>query len=177
MEEDHMKNTEKVVNGFLFMPPSLSAWIAKDIPAQPFSGTIPWTPLTKPIREITFTLMTSAGISMRDDPPFDVEREKLEPAWGDPSYRKVPATAGQDEIDVNHLHINTDYIKQDINVILPLHRFQEFEREGIIGRLAPTCYSYYGFQPDPTELLEQTMPKVVDRMKAENVEAVLLTPA
>ena len=79
-----MDNTEKVVNGFCFLPPSLGAWLAKDIPAQPFNGYIPWTPLKKPIRETTFALMTSAGISMKTEPPFDVVREKREPAWGDP---------------------------------------------------------------------------------------------
>lgn len=172
-----MENTEKVVNGFQFMPPSLGAWIGKDIPAHPYKEQIPWTPLKKPIREMTFTLMTSAGISMKTDPPFDVEREKREPAWGDPSSRQIPASAGQHDIDVNHLHINTDYIKQDINVILPLQRFKEFEKQGLIGRLAPHCYSYYGFQPDPAELLTQTMPQVAEQMQAENVEAVLLTPA
>jgi hypothetical protein len=41
-------------------------------------------------------------------------------------------------------------------------QFHEFEKEAIIGRLAATCYSYYGFQMDPTELLEQTMPKIAD---------------
>jgi D-proline reductase (dithiol) PrdB len=172
-----MENTEKVVNGFQFMPPSLGAWIGKDIPAHPFQGRIPWTPLKKPICETAFTLMTSAGISMKAEPPFDVEREKREPAWGDPSSRQIPASAGQHDIDVNHLHINTDYIKQDINVILPLQRFKEFEKQGVIGRLARHCYSYYGFQPDPTELLTKTMPQVADQMQAENVEAVLLTPA
>ena len=75
-----MDNSEKVVNGFHFLPPSLAAWFAKDIPAQPFNGDIPWTPLKKPISETTFTLMTSAGISMKTDPPFDVAREKREPA-------------------------------------------------------------------------------------------------
>ena len=172
-----MANTERVVNGFTFMPPSLGAWIGKDIPDQPFSGSIPWTALDKPISETTFSLMTSAGISMKTDPPFDVETEKEEPAWGDPSSRQIPSSADEKDIDVNHLHINTDYIKQDINVILPLKRFKEFEDEGIIGRLAPNCYSYYGFQPDPADLLEHTMPKVADQMHAENVEAVLLTPA
>ena len=172
-----MENTGKVVNGFVFMPPSLGAWIGKDIPAQPFSGYIPWTPLKKPISETTFTLMTSAGISMKTDPPFDVERERIEPAWGDPSSRQIPSSAIEKDIDVNHLHINTDYIKQDINVMLPLKRFKEFEKEGIIGRMAPNCYSYYGFQPDPAELLTRTMPLVADQMQAENVEAVLLTPA
>jgi D-proline reductase (dithiol) PrdB len=172
-----MSDTQKIVNGFHYLPPSLAAWFAKDIPDQPFSGDIPWTPLKKPISDTTFTLLTSAGISMKTDPPFDVAREKREPAWGDPSSRRIPALAGEKEIDVNHLHINTDYVKQDINVMLPLNRFREFEKEGIIGRLSSNCYSYYGFQMDPTELLENTMPQVADQMQAENVEAVLLTPA
>jgi len=172
-----MEKKQKVVNGFKFMPPSLGAWIAKDVPAESFSGDIPWTPLKKPVSETTFTLMTSAGISLTTDPPFDVEREKREPAWGDPSSRQIPTSAGETDIAVNHLHINTEYIKQDINVILPLHRFDEFEKEGLIGSLAANCYSYYGFQPDPAELLTHTMPQVADQMRAENVEAVLLTPA
>ena len=171
------ENYEKVVDGFRFMPPSLGAWIGKDIPAEPFNDPIPWTPLQKPLGETTFALMTSAGISMKTDPPFDVEREKREPAWGDPTSRKIPSTAGQADIDVNHLHVNTDYIKQDINVILPLARFKEFEAEGIIGRLADTSYSFYGYQPPyPRELIEATAPAVAADMHAEGVEAVLLTP-
>ena len=171
------ENSDKVVDGFRFMPPSLGAWIGRDIPAEPFGDQIPWTPLQKPLSETTFALMTSAGISMKTDPPFDVEREKREPEWGDPTSRNIPAAAGPTDIDVNHLHINTSYIKQDINVILPLTRFQEFEKEGIIGRLAPTSYSYYGFQPSyPKDLLEETAPAVAAQMKAEGVEAVLLTP-
>ena len=126
---------------------------------------------------MTFALLTSAGINMKTDPPFDVEREKREPAWGDPSMREIPKTAKEDEIDVNHLHVNTDFIKQDLNVMLPLARFREFEDEGIIGKLAETAYSYYGFQTDPSALIEETMPKIVARMKEEQVDSVLLTPA
>jgi D-proline reductase (dithiol) PrdB len=172
-----MTDAGKVVDGFRFMPPSLRAWFNKDIPAEEFNGHIPWTPLKKPLKETVFSLMTSAGISLKTDPPFDVEREKREPAWGDPTSRQIPKTATETDIDVNHLHINTDYIKQDINVMLPITRFREFEKEGIIGGLVPTCYSYYGFQLDPKVLLEETMPKVASKMQEEGVEAVLLTPA
>ncbi len=167
----------KTVDGFRFIPPGLKKFIKGEIPETPFSGKIPWTPLKRPVEEATFSLMTSAGISMRTDPPFDMEREKREPTWGDPSFREIPKEATEADINVNHLHIKTDYIKEDINVILPLMRFRELENEGIIGRLAPTSYSYYGFQRDPTILLEQTMPKVARKMKEEGVEAILLTPA
>ena len=172
-----MPAASKVVDGFCFMPPSLRSWISKDIPDDPFSGHIPWTPFTKSIKTATLALMTSAGISMKFDPPFDVEREKREPLWGDPSHREIAKGAIEKDIEVNHLHINTHYIKQDMNVMLPLARFREFESEGIIGKLAPTCYSYYGYQPDPGNLLEETMPRVADKMREESVEAVLLTPA
>ena len=168
---------QKIVDGFRFMPPSLRAWIGGTIPEGDFKGDNPWTPIQKPVQEMTFALLTSAGINMKTDPPFDVEREKREPAWGDPSMREIPKTAKEDEIDVNHLHVNTDFIKQDLNVMLPLARFREFEDEGIIGKLAETAYSYYGFQTDPSALIEETMPKIVARMKEEQVDSVLLTPA
>ena len=63
-----MDSTEKVVDGFRFMPPSLRAWISHDIPDRPFGGEIPWTPFKRPIKETTFSLITSAGISMKSDP-------------------------------------------------------------------------------------------------------------
>jgi hypothetical protein len=47
--------------------------------------------------------------------------------WGDPTCREIPKDVPETDIDVNHLHINTSYIKQDINVMLPLKRFREFE--------------------------------------------------
>jgi D-proline reductase (dithiol) PrdB len=172
-----MSDHDKIVDGFRFMPPSLRAWIGSTIPEEEFQGEIPWTPIQKPVNEMTFALLTSAGINMKTDPPFDVEREKKEPAWGDPSMREIPKTATESDIDVNHLHINTDFVKQDINVMLPLARFIEFEKEGIIGQLAPTAYSYYGFQMDPTALLTDTLPKIVAQLKAEKVDTVLLTPA
>jgi D-proline reductase (dithiol) PrdB len=172
-----MEKTDKVVDGFHFVPPGLRALFLKDIPKTPFLGSIPWTPFRKRIEESTFSLVTSAGISMKTDPPFDVEREKRDPFWGDPTYREIPRNATEMDIDVNHLHINTDYIREDMNVMFPLKRFAEFEEEGLIGKLAPTCYSYYGYQHDPTELLKKAMPKVASRMKEERVEAVLLTPA
>jgi hypothetical protein len=100
----------KIVDGFHFMPPSLRAWLSKDIPVEEFHGHIPWTPLKKPLKETAFSLMTSAGISMKSDPPFDVKREVREPTWGDPTSRSIPRDASQEDFDVNHLHINTDYI-------------------------------------------------------------------
>ena len=171
-----MQTTEKTVDGFRFLPPSLAAWIDSLIPNLDFKGSIPFTPLSKPLKEATLALVTSAGISLKTDPPFDMERERKEAIWGDRSFRAIPRGSTAADVDANHLHINTEYILQDINVILPLARMAEFEQEGIVGRLAPTAYSFYGFQFQGTAFLEQGIRPMADRMRKEAVDAVLLTP-
>ena len=172
-----MELNEKTVDGFRFLPPGLRAWVKTFIPDDDFKGPIPWTPLIKPLKQMTIALVTSGGISLKSDPPFDMEREKREPLWGDRSFRILPRETTEKDIDVNHLHINTTYIKQDINVILPLTRMAEFEKEGIIGRLAPSAYSFYGFQWQNTHFLKEAIEPISKKMKLEAVEAVLLTPA
>ncbi len=172
-----MEQGEKKVDGYRFLPPALKAWVKTFIPDEDFKEYIPWTPMTKPLTKTTIALVTSAGISLKTDPPFDMEREKREPIWGDRSYRTVPKETTEKDIEVNHLHINTSYIKQDINVILPLSRMAEFEQEKIIGRLAPTAYSFYGFQWQNNEFLKEAVEPISKNMKAERVEAVLITPA
>ncbi len=165
---------EKRVDGFRFLPPGLKAWVRTFIPDEEFKGTIPWTPMSKPLNQMTLALVTSGGISLKTDPPFDMEREKREPLWGDRSYRALPRGTTEKDIEVNHLHINTNPIKQDINVILPLARMAEFEQEKIIGRLAHT---FYGFQWQNNDFLKEAIEPISKRMKSEGVEAVLMTPA
>lgn len=174
---EEMVEIAKRVDGFKFLPPGLRAWVKSFIPDEDFQGPIPWTPMSKPLSQITLGLITSAGISLKSDPPFDMEREKREPLWGDRSFRTIPRGTTEKDIDVNHLHINPNWIKQDINVILPLQRMEELEREGVIGRLAPTAYSFYGFQWQNTDFLKEAIEPISILMKREGVEAVLLTPA
>lgn len=172
-----MREPQKVVDGFRFLPPGLKAWIQLFIEAREFHGTIPWTPMLKPLSEMRLSLVTSAGISLKTDPPFDMEREKREPLWGDRSYRMLPKGTTEKDIQVHHLHINTSYIERDLNVMLPLARMAEFEREGIIGSLAPTAYSFYGFQWENTDFLHEAIEPMAVRMREEGVKAVFLTPA
>jgi D-proline reductase (dithiol) PrdB len=176
-KEGQMGEVEKKVDGFRFLPPGLRAWIKTFIPDEDFKGHIPWTPMANPLNQTTLALVTSAGISLKTDPPFDMEREKREAIWGDRSYRAIPRWTTEKDIEANHLHINTKYIKQDINVILPLARMVEFEQEKIIGRLAPTAYSFYGFQWENMDFLMEAIEPISKRMKLEGVEAVLMTPA
>jgi D-proline reductase (dithiol) PrdB len=129
-----MERGEKRVDGFRFLPPGLRAWIRSFIPRGAFTGRIPWTPLAKPLRQATMGLVTSAGISLKIDPPFDMEREKQEPTWGDRSFREIPRHTTGNDIDVNHLHINTTYIRIKLYLAEIRHaRQREAERENAKG--------------------------------------------
>ena len=163
------------VDSYKWLPPSLKGFFANmQVPAP---DTLPWTPLAKPLREARIALVTTAGVNVRGvDPPFDFEREQAHPDWGDPTYRVIPRDVTQAQIQTGHLHINNEDLDRDINVALPLTRMLELETEGVIGSLAPSSYSFMGYQPDTTEWRERYAPEVAARMKAEAVDAVLLTP-
>jgi D-proline reductase (dithiol) PrdB len=167
--------TDKHVDGFRFAGPAARI-LQQVIPKEPQYDWIPWTPLTKPLSACRFSLLTTAGVSLRTDTPFDMERERQDPTWGDPSFRRIPSSATANDVDINHLHIVTTHAEQDLNVVLPLQRFQELKQSGEIGSLAPTCYSIMGFNTDPTELVCDTAPKIAEAMLDEGVEAVLLVP-
>jgi len=166
----------KKVDGSRFLPPLLREFLKKEIPDGEFQGNIPWTSLKNSVSSTRFSIFTTAGISLRSQPPFDMEREKREPFWGDPTHREIPRDTLQGLIAAHHLHVDTSFAEEDINVVLPIHRFSEFEKQGVIGSLAPTCYSIYGYQHDMTVLLDQTVPAIAARMQEERVEAVLITP-
>lgn len=165
-----------MIDSFKWLPPSLKEYY-RNI-AVPEPEGMPWTSLRKPLRECRFALLTSGAVYVKGvEPPFDTEREKREGFWGDPSYRRVPRSIRQEDIGASHLHINNDDILRDVNVVLPVHRFLELEAAGEIGSLAPTSYSFMGFQLDTTEWRERYGPEVAGRMKQEDVDAALLTPA
>ena len=120
--------------------------------------------------------ITTAGVHLADD-PFDLERERREPAWGDPSFRVLPRDVGSDDVRVSHLHYNHSDVLEDLDVAFPVPLLRKFETEGRVGRVADRHYSFMGFQLDPAELLERHLPKVIASLREDAVDAVVLTPA
>lgn len=147
------------------------------IPKEPNHPPIPWTPVAKPLSECKVALLSTAGISMQGDEPFDMEGERKRPTWGDPTFRKLPSDATGETVEVNHLHIDTSFIEQDINVALPLDHLRSMVEAGKVGAIADTHYSTMGYQGADTRVLEnETAPKIAESMKAEHVDLALLTP-
>ncbi len=161
------------VDGFHFHPDSRERVLAQR-PADP--AQTPWAPLRKPLSARKVSLVSTAGIFLKSDVSFDYERERREGVWGDPTHREIPKTAGQDDVFYSHLHVDTSFMAEDRNVAWPVDIFLDFEREGKIGALADTLYSIMGYIPNFNPLVKRTAPLMIEKMKAEGVEAVFLYP-
>jgi len=167
------------VDSFKYLPRIIAFYYqrTKQVPELP----IPWTPLNKRINNSKFALVTSGGIyNKRTDAPFDVEREKREPTWGDPTFRKIPVDSNQSEIGVSHLHINTKDILIDVNVLLPMGRFRELVNQEIVGGLHKNAYSfmgYQGFPPNANTWKDHYGPQIAQELLADDVNCVFMTPA
>jgi D-proline reductase (dithiol) PrdB len=167
------------VDSFKFLPRLIAAFYQST--EFPDFGPIPWSPLPHPLKECKFGLVTSGGLYHKEiDPPFDLNREKVEPGWGDPTYRVIPVNIRQQDVGVSHLHVNTRDIQEDINILLPIHRFQKLAADGRIGGLSSFAVSfmgYQGFPPNPDSWRTMYGPEVAKKFKAERVDCVLLTPS
>jgi D-proline reductase (dithiol) PrdB len=143
-------------------------WV--DNRAQP----IPWTPFNTPLHEAKVALITTAGVYACEDLPFITDDEER----GDPSYRVISGGTPPGALCVkHHLALVQAGLGGDTNHLLPLKSARQVCDEGIIGDLAQYHYSFMGFIPDTQPLVVGTAPDVANRLRAEQVDAVILTPA
>lgn len=169
------------VDDFKYLPRSFAA--AFQLRDGEAVDDVPFTPLARPMRQARLGLITTAGIWNREtDTPFDYEREKREPLWGDPSYRVLDRSLKQEQVGAGHLHLNNDDVLEDFNIALPIHRLNELVEAEKVGSVAQRHYSFMGFQgggqagADTSEWQEHYGPEVARRLLDEDVQAVILTP-
>ncbi len=167
----------KQVDPWRFAGSFLAKMLGGQIPEQPTHDPIPWTPLAKPLAEAKVALLSTAGLSMKGDPPFDLDFERAHPTKGDGSWRALRADATCAEIEANHLHIDTGYVERDLNVALPLDRLRERVAAGEVGAIADTHYSIMGYQGNDTQkLVNDSAPAIARSMRNEGVDLALLAP-
>jgi D-proline reductase (dithiol) PrdB len=135
---------------------------------------IPWAPIRKPVAESMIALVTTAGVHLKSQEPFDMEDQH-----GDPSFRDIPADTPRADLMITHKYYDHSLADRDINVVLPLDRMRELAAERRIGGIAPRAYGFMGHIDGPhvTTLIERTAPEVARRLKTDGVDAAVLTPA
>ncbi|HET8892330.1 MAG TPA: glycine/sarcosine/betaine reductase selenoprotein B family protein [Candidatus Angelobacter sp.] len=130
-------------------------------------GEVPWTPLRKPLAESTVALVSTGGVHLRKDRPFNLN--------GDPTFRIIPKNSLASDMAISHqAYDRTDALK-DINLVFPIERLRELEAEHVIGRLAD---DHYGFGlMGSAKALMPAIKEVARRISESGVDLVLLVPA
>lgn len=133
---------------------------------------LPWAPQGPPLNRARVAMVTSAGVHLPEDPPFEKTK------GGDFSYRWVPAEAPVQDLICTHPSGAWDRsgVEADGNMALPLDRLRELREEGIIGEVAPRHASFQGSITAPMRLIRQTAPEMAQGMADDGVNVVVLTP-
>ena len=114
-------------------------------------------------------LVTTAGVHLKTQEVFNV-------VDGDPTVRFIPSASVEDDLMISHEHFDRIDADRDINCVFPLTRLKELAEEGVIGGVASTHYGLMGFIPDTEPLINETIPKIVQQLITDRVDAVILNP-
>lgn len=138
------------------------------------SADVPWTRVQTPLSSSYVCLITTGGLHLKTDEPFNMDDPQ-----GDPTFRLIPASATQSDLIITHNYYNHADADRDFNVLLPLDRVRELAKAGFLAGLTPTHYSFMGHIDGPhvATLENVILPSLIERIKAEHPDFVLLTPA
>ncbi len=170
MNIGRLKN--KLIAKIITLFPSLAKrFIASYDPCK--SLDIPWAPVAKALDKSSIAIVTTAGVHHIDQEPFNMEDRE-----GDPSYRIIDLRRPLSSLMITHDYYDHADADRDINIVFPVERLKELEKEGHIGRVADFHYSFMGHiigRHIPT-LISKNAPEVARSLKNDNVDIVLLTP-
>ena len=146
--------------------------IQKKYPAFEYTvlNDTPITPLNKPLKDCKLALLTTGGLHLKSDTPFDTKH--LE---GDCSFRILPGAVRHEDITITHESYDHKFINADLNCVFPLDRMKESVNEGKIKSLSEEHYSFMGHIYVTGPLLENSR-KAGKRLKELGVDIAFLTP-
>jgi D-proline reductase (dithiol) PrdB len=138
------------------------------------SSGIPFATPRKPLAQARVALLTTAGVHLRTQTPFDMENPD-----GDATYREIPGNVDSAALMITHKYYDHTDADADLNVVFPLAHFRDLVEKRVIGSLAPCHFGFMGHidQAQMAILNEHTAPEVAAKLRADGVDFAFLTPA
>lgn len=160
---------------FTRFPALAEKWVKNAAPSniQGYVENIPWTPFNKELKDCTIGLVTTAGIHLKTQKPFDMKDPN-----GDPTYREIPLDVSKQDLMITHDYYDHKDADKDINIVFPIDRLKEMRDRGEIGSISELNFGFMGHIQGwhIWTLINETAPQVAVKLKGMQVDAVLLTP-
>jgi hypothetical protein len=135
-------------------------------------GPLPWCAATA-VRTAPIALITTAGLHLKEDPPF----RALEDPLGDTSFRVIAAGTPAADLDLAAPYVDQRHTPFDVEVALPLMALQALHDQGLAGPAAARHASFCGGIVRPLPGLEQSAEKLAMLFQEDGVGSVILLPS
>lgn len=137
------------------------------------AGPVPWSEARMPLQRATVALVTTAGVHLRAQPPFDM----ISPE-GDPSWRVIPGDVSMADLVITHDYYDHRAADRDPNTVFPLSRLRELVAAGLVGRVAPRHVGAMGhiLGGAVRRLRGETAPALARLLVQDGVDYVILSP-
>ena len=118
-------------------------------------------------------LVSSAGSYIKDEQDaYDAEND-----LGDYTIRLIPSDIDFDKLAYAHTHYDHTAVNMDPQVLLPLVHLHNLVEAGEIGAITDNFVSFMGYQPNAAQVVDETIPLIIEAAKTEQANAVLLVPS
>lgn len=132
---------------------------------------VPFTPFDGDLSKATVSLVTAAGVHLRDQEPFNIADE-----LGDLGYRVIPEDVESEQLMVTHHHYDHRDADKDINVVFPIDALRELQADGFIKAIAKKHIGYMGYTMQLKAMYEGTAREIANEIdKGSRADLVVLT--
>ena len=144
--------------------------VSRPLPAMPVADLDPpaLTTLGMPLARARVMLRGSAGVHLREDPPFA--------PVNDLSFRRIPAATDPARLRPSHPTPMRRPGLRDVNVVFPYQRLAELAADGVIGGVTETHLSMLGAIKRLRALAEEVAPAIAAEARAHGADLMLIVP-
>ncbi|MCB9898796.1 MAG: hypothetical protein H6825_12395 [Planctomycetes bacterium] len=168
-----MGSLRKLVTKLYARFPSLTRWWLRRHPIET-TRSVPFAPFTLPLARARLGLVTSGGVYVEGQLPFDTADPD-----GDPGWRPLPVDVPEERLAIAHETYDTTAALLDRNVVYPVARARELVAAGRLGALCDEHVGLMGHIDGRhlAALVERTAPAVAQHFVRQRADLVLLVPA
>ncbi len=127
-----------------------------------------FVPIDKPLSECRVALVGSGGVYRAGQIAFTTA--------DDTSIRVIATDTPTTELRTAHFAYDQTDARTDPNVVFPLDRLNELVAEGVIGALTDNAYAFMGGIYSTRRLETELVPTLLEELRADEVDLVLLVP-
>jgi sarcosine reductase len=142
-----------------------------EVPLPNFEHPTPAPPI-KDLTKANIALITSGCLIPRGNP------DNLAPGFSSESFGEYSIKdvyrICSDMYKPYHRGMRLHYMEEDPQRLLPVDAMRDLEKEGVIGKLNDTFYTYAGVGTS-VEISRNIAKGIIERLKANKVDAVILT--